>query len=361
MATERREHLSPSPSPSGEGNSPLPFREEPVPSGAREGEGVRSAPLRIGILLPTRGILLSGEGQPDTALVLAMAERAEAIGCDSVWVGDSLTAKPRLEPLSTLAAVAARTRRVRLGTAVLLGALRQPALLAQTAHTLDQLSGGRLTLAMGVGGTFTEGMRREWAAAGVPPKQRTARLEEVVALLRAFQATEWVEFKGDFYQYEGPTMQPRAVQQSGVPLLLACHYRTGNERQYRRAATIADGVMGITDSPEEFAEVVRKVRAYAKEAGRDPASLQAVFYMTVNVGEDEPQAAQEADTFLMRYYGVRHWGDAWGPFGGAARIADRIAEYHEAGAQTIILRFASFDQMRQLERLERDLLHRLRR
>ncbi len=316
---------------------------------------------RIGVLLPTRGILLSGEGQPDTALVLAMAERAEAIGCDSVWVGDSLTAKPRLEPLSTLAAVASRTQRVRLGTAVLLAALRQPALLAQTAHTLDQLSGGRLTLAMGVGGTFTEGMRREWAAAGVPPEQRGKRLEEVVALLRAFRQEGPLSFHGRHYQYEGPTMQPRPVQQPCVPLLLACHHRTGNERQYRRAATLADGVMGITDSPLEFAEVVRRVRAYTKDAGRDPALLQTVFYMTVNVGEDESQAAREADTFLMRYYGVRHWGDAWGPFGGAARIADRVAEYHEAGAQTVILRFASFDQMGQLERLERDLLHRLGR
>lgn len=316
---------------------------------------VRVSPL-LGILLPTRGILLSGEGQPDVSLVLAMAERAEAIGLDSVWVGDSLTAKPRLEPLSTLTAVAARTRRVRLGTAVLLAALRQPVLLAQTVHTLDQLSGGRLTLGMGVGGTFTEGMRREWAAAGVPSAQRTARLEEVVSLLRVFRQEGPVSFRGRFSEYEGPAMQPRPVQQPGVPLFLACHHRTGNDRQYQRAAILADGIISITDSPQEFAQVVRAVRGHAAKAGREPSSLHAVFYMTVNLGENERHADEEADAFLMRYYGVRHWGDAWGPFGSASRVAERISEYHEAGAQTVILRFASFDQMAQLDRLRRDLL-----
>ncbi|MBI4492396.1 MAG: LLM class flavin-dependent oxidoreductase, partial [Chloroflexi bacterium] len=109
---------------------------------------------KIGLLLPTRGALASGDVPAQAQLVLELAERAEAAGCHSVWVGDSLTAKPRLDALIVLGAVAARTRRVRLGTAVLLGALYQPVLLARAAASLDILSGGRLTLAMGVGGAF---------------------------------------------------------------------------------------------------------------------------------------------------------------------------------------------------------------
>ena len=88
--------------------------------------------VKLGILLPTRGLVMSQDNPKDADVVLSMADSAESGGLDSVWVGDSLTAKPRLEPLATLAAIAGRTKRVRLGTAVLLAALRHPLLLAQT-------------------------------------------------------------------------------------------------------------------------------------------------------------------------------------------------------------------------------------
>ncbi len=91
---------------------------------------------KLGVLLPTRGILLGDTHPTNANLVLDLAQQVESAGLDSVWVGDSLTAKPRLEPLSTLAAIAAKTERVRLGTAVLLMALRNPVQLAQTLATV---------------------------------------------------------------------------------------------------------------------------------------------------------------------------------------------------------------------------------
>src|SRR5258708_9382796 len=90
---------------------------------------------RLGYLLPTRERIM--EGRPETASLLALAERAEALGFDSVWVGDSLLARPRHDPLTLLAAVAARTRKVELGTAVLFPAFRHPVLLAPQLPTLD--------------------------------------------------------------------------------------------------------------------------------------------------------------------------------------------------------------------------------
>jgi alkanesulfonate monooxygenase SsuD/methylene tetrahydromethanopterin reductase-like flavin-dependent oxidoreductase (luciferase family) len=102
---------------------------------------------RIGYLLPTRERVM--EGQPETGPLLALAERAEGLGFDSVWVGDSLLARPRHDPLTLLAAVAARTRKVHLGTAVFLPALRNPVVLAHQLATLDQISEGRLVLASG--------------------------------------------------------------------------------------------------------------------------------------------------------------------------------------------------------------------
>lgn len=312
--------------------------------------------VRLGLLLPTRGIFLKDGRQADTGSILRLAEAAEEHGLDSLWVGDSLTAKPRLEPLSVLAAVAARTRRVRLGTAVLLGAMRHPLLLAQTVATLDHLSAGRITLALGVGGVFTESQRNEWTAAGVPPSQRAGRLEEIVTLLGRLWTERRVTFHGRFFILEDVALEPKPVQQPRPPLWLACHHGPNREAQYRRAARLADGYISITDSPEEFAEVGRSVREQVRETGRDPAAFDAAFYMTVNINTDEAKARDQAKTFIMRYYGQDYWGDRWGPYGSAEHIAQRIQEYARVGARTVILRFASFDQEAQLKALVHDVL-----
>src|SRR5471032_3489581 len=103
---------------------------------------------RLGYLLPTRECIM--EGVHETAPLLALAEKAEALGFDSVWVGDSLLARPRHDPLTLLAAVAARTRKVEMGTAVLLPALRNPVVLAHQVATLDRLCEGRLILGVGI-------------------------------------------------------------------------------------------------------------------------------------------------------------------------------------------------------------------
>src|SRR5258705_13016286 len=136
-------------------------------------------PVELGVLLPTREAVMSG--RPETAPMLAMAERAEAVGFDSVWIGDSLTARPRHEPLTLLAAVAARTRRVRLGTAVLLPALRNPVVLAQIVGTLDRVAEGRLILGVGIAGD-TPAIRHEFAALGIPFERRVGRLLEIIEI-----------------------------------------------------------------------------------------------------------------------------------------------------------------------------------
>ena len=306
-----------------------------------------SAP-RLGVLLPTRGLLL-GEAPGDVASVLDMAERAEDLGFDSVWVGDSLVAKPRLEPLATLAAVGARTTRVRLGTSVLLAPLRPPVLLAQTAATVDVLSGGRLDLGIGVGGAFNEAQQNEWFAAGVNPKERGDRMTELVQLCKRLWTEDGVTHEGRYHSVRNATLNPKPTQAGGVPLLLASHLATGSDVQYRRAGLHGDGIIGISDSPEDFGEVLRRVRGHAESAGRDPGSLRSVFYATVNIRSNEEEALAEADDFIRRYYGLNFWADKWGPFAGPEAIARRLTQYVEAGAREIVVRFASFDQPGQLQ------------
>jgi alkanesulfonate monooxygenase SsuD/methylene tetrahydromethanopterin reductase-like flavin-dependent oxidoreductase (luciferase family) len=306
--------------------------------------------VKLGILLPTRGLLL-GEPHPRSAeLVLNLAQRVDEAGLDSVWVGDSLTAKPRLEPLSTLAAIAARTQRVRLGTAVLLMALRHPVALAQTMATVDLISQGRLIIAAGVGGAFNFEQQQEWQNAGVRASQRAGRLEEMVQIVKGLGSGQPLTFQGRHFNLGSVAMQPLPVRPGGVPLLLACHWRSkARGAQFQRAARWGDGLISISDTPEEYQQVAQQVRSIAAALGRDPSALETAMYLTVNVGQDLSRAETESEKFLMGYYGANIWGARWGPFGDPERVKERLAQYAEAGAQILIVRFASFEPERQLD------------
>ena len=319
--------------------------------------------VKIGLLLGTRGLVMRAqrEGRAvDAGPMLDLAERAEAAGLDSVWVGDSLLSKPQLEPVAAMAAVAARTSRVRIGTAVMLPAIRSLVPLAHSLATVDVLSGGRIVLAMGVGGAFTPEQAQDFAAAGIDPKTRAGRLTEMVRAMRMLWTEEHVSFDGKHVQLDDVTLYPRPVQPGGIPMLLATHYRTGSEAQALRAARHGDGIMGISDSPDEYARTIAKVEELAEAEGRDPSALERVYYMTVNIDDDAARAQADADDFLMAYYGVRHWAERWGPWGPANAVVDRMQAFADAGARELVVRFASWDQQAQWARFEAEVLPALR-
>src|SRR5437660_8625955 len=172
-------------------------------------------PVELGVLLPTREAVMSG--RPETGSMLAMAERAEATGFDSVWIGDSITAKPRHEPLTLLAAVAARTKRVRLGTAVLLPALRNPVVLAQIVATLDRITEGRVILGVGIAAD-APAIRKEFAAAGVPWDRRVGRFLETLEICRALWSRDHVAFHGKHFTLDDVTMEPKPPRAGGPPI-----------------------------------------------------------------------------------------------------------------------------------------------
>ena len=230
--------------------------------------------VKLGCLLPTRGLLLADRKPTDAETVLRLATWAEEAGMDSVWVGDSLTAKPRLEAMTTLAAIAARTSRVRLGTAVMLMALRHPVLLAQMMGTVDLISGGRLQLGVGVGGAFNGMQQAEWRNADVPQRTRARRLEEMLEVVKGLGTGKPFSYDGRHFQLDDVIMEPTPVQPDGVPVYVGVHWHgrgdgqgAQRERQARRAARLADGAISISATPEEAcrssghrARLLRRIR-----------------------------------------------------------------------------------------------------
>ena len=170
--------------------------------------------IRIGYLLPTRERVMAG--QPQAAPLLELAERAERLGFDSVWAGDSLLARPRHEPLTLLAAVASRVRRVDIGTAVLLPALRNPVLLAHQVATLDQVAEGRLILGVGIAADVPN-IRQEFTAAGVPFEKRVGRLLEGLRLARSLWSGKPVDWDGR-WKVEHGILGPTPYRQGGPPI-----------------------------------------------------------------------------------------------------------------------------------------------
>src|ERR671933_804760 len=161
--------------------------------------------MRLGILIPTRGVVMQSARRPPVEECWAMAREADQAGFDAVWVGDSVVAKPRLEPLTTLAYLAAITTRIRLGTAVLLPALRQPVVLAQLIANVDQISRGRLVVGVGVGWSLPSA-ELGGAACGMDHRRRVSRLEEQLALWRALWTGEPLTLEGHGFRLSKHTI-----------------------------------------------------------------------------------------------------------------------------------------------------------
>ncbi|MEJ0019279.1 MAG: LLM class flavin-dependent oxidoreductase [Acetobacteraceae bacterium] len=292
-------------------------------------------PPKIGYLLPTREQIM--EGRPDAASLLALAARAEALGYDSVWVGDSVLARPRHDPLTLLAGVAGRVPRVALGTAVLLPALRNPVLLAHQVATLDQVSEGRFILGVGIARDVPN-IRAEFAACGVPFEKRVGRMLEGLRLCRALWSGQPVDWDGR-WPVQGGVLAPVPHRPGGPPIWIG-----GNTpASLGRVAKVFDGWFPNAPSPGEFAAQWAGVQATARGAGRDPAALSAAMYLTLTVDEDADRAAARMDGFLEGYYGApaaalrRRQAVYSGPAGG---VAEWLDGYARAGATDLVLRFA---------------------
>jgi alkanesulfonate monooxygenase SsuD/methylene tetrahydromethanopterin reductase-like flavin-dependent oxidoreductase (luciferase family) len=309
---------------------------------------------KFGILLPTREVILSGRAEPSS--IYDIADRSEALGFHSVWVGDSVVAKPRLDALTTLAAVGARTRRIRLGTAVYLAALRNPILVAHMVGTVDWLSGGRVDLGIGYSRPNDPVQEHEYKVLGHDPVKRIKMSEELVQIIRNLWRENDVSYAGNFSSFDHVTVEPKPIQSGGVPIWLASN---NIEAGLKRVARMGDGWLNNITDPEIYRECLEKIRAYAAEAGRNPQAIEPGLYFTLAAGDDS--AVREGATFLSHYYNRPYEAVSKAMLcvmGSWQQVMDQIQAYAEAGARTIVLRFAASDQIRHLEACAEQLSRR---
>ena len=326
-------------------------------------------PGPFGLSLPNRGVLFGAITVEQMLRMASLAEESRYFG--SAWVGDSLLAKPRLESIALLSAVAARTTRLALGPACFASfPLREPILLAQQWASLDVISGGRTIMApcigsgiKGAGGAFGV----EYAALGVDPAKRVGRLEELIPLVRRLWTEDLVDHQGEHYAFDNVRIEPKPVQPGGSPIWIASDPALTAKpelvgRALRRVARLSDGWMTAIGAPDDFALRWNQLSEYVAEEGRAISAMHSAVHHMVNINDNREEAYHEAKRFLDLYYSTDtspERMEAWVSYGSPERVAERIQAYLEAGVQTLILRFASWDPLAQISRAIEHVLPRV--
>ncbi len=288
--------------------------------------------LPVGCTLPTSG------AAADPAAIGALAQTAEELGFDSIWISDHVVVPERigsaypysvdgsfpssasnayLEPLSTLGFLAGVTRRVRLGIAVLILPYRHPLLTAKMIATLDNLSGGRVDLGIGVGW-----MREEFLALGQTEQvyqHRGSATDEQLRVFDTVWSSDVAGFSGRFYSFDPVGVHPHPVQKPRPPVWIGGH----TQAALRRVALHGDGWLPIGGRPPadlppaELATSIATIRRQAADAGRDPDRIRVCFDTTIDFSASDGR-----------------------PFGGASEsIAAHLGTYVKAGADSLVVSF----------------------
>ena len=258
-------------------------------------------------------------------------EALEALPVDSLWVGGHVASRnPSPEAMMGLARLGALTERVRIGTSILLLPLYPPALVAKQVADLDNVTGGRVVLGVGVGGEHPQ----EFRAVQVPVAERGRRADEAIPLLRRFWTGEPVTHHGRAYDIDDVRIHPAPRQPGGPPVVVAGR----QEAAMRRAATLGDGWFPYLYSPRRYEASVDVVRRTAAEAGRGLAGFEWLVWVFVNVGPDGDAARDAAARTMGGTYDqdFRAMVDHIAAAGTSAEVTARVQAFHDAGARHFV-------------------------
>jgi probable F420-dependent oxidoreductase len=299
-----------------------------------------------------------GPGEvPDMPALYAFSERAEQLGFESLWAWDHILlgvepSFPIIDSITTLAAIAARTRTIKLGTGVLVLPLRNPVVAAKALGSLDVISNGRLILGVAAGW-----YAREFGAVGVPFKGRGRIFERNLDILMKLWTQERVTLEADEFHLREAVMVPRTIQKPRPPILVGGYV----DAVLKRAGTVGDGWLTYFYTPDSFTKGWEKVKTFAREAGRDPAKLESTNQLAIYVGRNREQTTADMRHWLSTEWDVAAWSESTiehAIHGSPEQCVEQLQAHVATGVDRIILipyRYLP----EQVERIAKEVLPRL--
>ena len=306
-----------------------------------------ATPVRCGVAIPQDFI-----NKPvDLPFLHTYLSRAEALGYESAWVQEQIVGSvPILEPVTLLTYAAALTRKLRLGTSVMLTVFRNPLQLAKSLTSLDQLSGGRLTVGVGLGN-----QRPEDAAFGISLERRVRRFAEGIEVMKALWTQSTVKLDGEFWKLDGISQEPKPVQQPHPPLWFGAR----EPAALRRAVRLGNGWMGAgSSSTTDFKAQAKTLREFLDAAQRDPSTFTISKRVYIAVDNDKSRAEERLRTWFGIRYRSADMASRVAVWGNVNECLDRLAELVSYGAEHLLLNSA-FDDMEHLELMAKEIVPHL--
>ncbi len=260
---------------------------------------------------------------------LDWVDLCEDSALDSIWQTDRLVSpQPFLEALSTMAALAGATERLKFGMNAVVASLRDPLVLAKQCATIDWLSNGRLLPVFGVGSDSAP----EFRATGRDPKERGKRADEALELCRRLWSEERVTFRGEFYQYENASISPRPIQQP-LPLWIG----GSSPAAIRRTVRLGTGWLAGIQTPAQVKPVVEAIKAHGAELGRPIPEDHYGASFVFRLGPVDDAITERAFAARARAAGASFDPKAYFAVGEAKDVLARIAEYRDVGISKFVL------------------------
>ena len=296
---------------------------------------------------------------PDIDALYVYAQRAEALGFESLWAWDHVIlgvepSFPILDAVGTLTAIAARTSRIKLGTGVLVLPLRNPTVAAKALGTLDVISKGRLILGVAAGW-----YAREFDAVGVPFKRRGRLFERNLDILTRLWTEDRVTLQVDEHNLREAVMRPRPFQTPRPPILIGGYV----DAVLKRVATSGDGWLTYFYTPESYRRSWEKIAGFAREAGRDPKTLSGTNQLAIYVGASRAATEAPMRRWLETEWDVAAWSESTIEHairGSAHECVEQLRAHVESGVDRLVLIPYRYEP-EQVELIARDVLPRLAR